>query len=419
MNKSAKKNHVPRWGRSKLFAFLAFLLCVLILVSHGVTAHAGAFDNDDEAIAITVIIPPAQSPPPPPRMRVFPVNVAEGYNYEGVREIVRVYELKAGETPDLINMESFERNGYFFQVADVVRRFDVNHTIREHTEEIEIQTDTNDLAAVISRLDTSIEFTAEDGYTGLLHLDITSIEMTQDGTRSVSSTARQVREFPFLSNPDMSLIPQTVTAGGVTYTLANVQWRSATAAPIDYASVGSTFTAVATYTRTARSSISTGYTTRVLYSGTLTRVSTGQTRYVVNFLGTPIVPSPALPEVPEEPYDEYYDYADYEPEELDENGESEYVAVVTESVPPHPPQVEEKPVAIEAYTIITRAGIAVGWFILAIILLLVAILVIVLLVSGRSKQVLGAVMALSHTMGDKFKSITKRKHKDASEFDDE
>ena len=306
-------NHkfIPRY---KIWAIVAFFVAVFIaLMCIGVipvyaeggedetrtmivpiSAELDDEDEDLDAIAITVIIPPAperqtQTQPTQETRRLFPVNVAEGYNYEGVRELVRIYELLPGENPEWINTDSFQRNGYYYQIADITRRVNVAHTTREHTEVIEIYTERNDLAAVIAGLQTTMDFVDEDGYVGMLQLNIHSIEMTQDGTRSTSRTVSQIREFPHLSNPDISLIPQTITANGRTYTLADVNWQTNTSTAIDFNSIAQTFTAIATYTRTATSTVSTGYTTQATYSGTLTRVSTGDTRFVATFIGTPIL----------------------------------------------------------------------------------------------------------------------------------
>lgn len=275
----------------KLFTAAALLFALLLIGITPVLADV-AEDEGVDAIAITVIVPPLPDRPAattPTTPRVFPINVAEGYNYEGVRELVRIYELLPGESPDWINTASFTRNGYYYQIADIVRRVNVAHTVREHTEVVEIPSATNDLAGVIAGLDPTMDFTDEDGYVGVLHLDIRSIEMTQDGTRSTSRTVSQTREFPHLSNPDMALIPQTINVSGRTYSLADVDWRTNTANPIDYSSVAQTFTAFATYTRTATSTVSTGYTTTAEYSGILTRVSSGDVRFVATFIGTPIV----------------------------------------------------------------------------------------------------------------------------------
>jgi len=276
----------------KFFAVILLFIVLMIVGASPVFAEIEAEGID--AIAITVIIPPVPERPTPTQTaqstpRVFPINVAEGYNYEGVRELVRIYELLPGESPEWINTDSFTRNGYYYQIAEIIRRVDVAHTVREHTEIVEIPSATNNLQAVIVGLDPTMEFVDEDGYVGILHLDIRSIAMTQDGTRSTSRQVSQTREFPHLSNPDMALIPQTVTANGRTYNLANVDWRTNTSNPIDFNSVAQTFTAVATYTRTATSTVSTGYTTVAEYSGILTRVASGDVRFVATFIGTPIV----------------------------------------------------------------------------------------------------------------------------------
>jgi len=305
-----------------------FVLSLVLFVIGASPVLANSEDEGIDAIAITVIIPPVPERPAPTQTtpatpRVFPINVAEGYNYEGVRELVRVYELLPGELPEWINTNSFTRNGYYYQIAEIIRRVDVAHTVREHTEIVKIPSATNNLAAVIAGLDPTMEFVDEDGYVGLLHLDIRSIAMTQDGTRSTSRQVSQTREFPHLSNPDIALIPLTISVSGRTYTLADVDWRTNTANPIDFNSVAQTFTAFATYTRTATSTVSTGYTTVAEYSGVLTRVATGDVRFVATFIGTPIispvvnqpaVPPPVLESEPCEP-----------PKDDEENG---YVGIV-------------------------------------------------------------------------------------------
>jgi hypothetical protein len=256
-----------------------------------------------------VIVPPLPEKPvaqAPPVNRVYPISVSEGYNFDGVRELVRVYELLPDESPDWINTDSFTRNGYYYQLADITRRTDIKHMVREHTETVEIPSETNDLAGVIAGLSQTLDFANEDGYAGVLHLDIRSIEMTQDGSRSTSRTVSETREYPHLSNPDLSLIPQTITANSRDYNLANVEWRTNTVNPIDFNSVAQTYTASATYTRTATSTVATGYTTKAEYNGTLTRIATGDVRFVATFIGTPIVstvvnrpePSPAIINAP-------------------------------------------------------------------------------------------------------------------------
>ena len=278
-----------------------FILTFALLLLGSTTAFAqvaeiGAISetvHEIDAIAITIIIPPVpdvtQPTPPPTPRRVFPVSASEGYNYEGVREVVRIYELSPDECPEWINTTSFARNGYYYQLAEITRQTSVLHTVREHSEVIEIASHTNDLASIIAGLEPTIDFICPDGYTGVLHLDIRSIQMSRDGTRTASRTVTQVREYPNMSSADMSFIPQAITAGGRTYTLADVRWEAATTTIIDSVSIPTTFTAIATYERTATSTVSTGYTASVAYSGTLTRIGAGDTHFVVTFIGTPLL----------------------------------------------------------------------------------------------------------------------------------
>lgn len=311
-----KQNNNPKSAYALIALITIFLILMILGILGGVlviadnnplptqnsivSTDSSLEDDGVEAIAITVIIPPApdrvnsshmpNSPAPASNTRrLFPANVAEGYNYHGVREVVRIYELLPYESPEWISADSFSRNGYYYQLAEITRQLNIAHTTREHIEVVEIQTERNDLAAVIAGLKTTMDFVDEDGYIGVLHLNIHSIEMSRDGTRSSSRTVSQTREFPHLSNTDLSLIPQTINANGHTYTLANVDWRTNTATTVDFNNVAQTFTATATFTRTATSTVSTGYTTRVEYGGVLTRVSAGDVRFVATFIGTPIL----------------------------------------------------------------------------------------------------------------------------------
>lgn len=253
-----------------------------------------------EAIGITVIIPPVavseierielQQPAEtaPQARRLFPIRVAEGYNDMGIRELLRVYELLPNENPEWISSDSFSRNGYYYQLADITRQVDVNHTQREHTYWHYIQTSNNNLAQVIANLAQTLPYETEDGYVGTLTLDISTIDMTQDGTRQQSRRVTRQRTFPHLHTPDLSLVPQTITEAGRTYTLDDVQWSTQNATPQDHVAVAQSFTATATYSRNAISNVSTGYTTRVAYHGTLSRIAQGEARFVASFIGTPM-----------------------------------------------------------------------------------------------------------------------------------
>ena len=254
--------------------------------------------DDDTGIAITVVVPrpdvrPVEIiPTPEPEVieihHIYPIHVWESRE-DGRREIIRVYDLRDDECPSQIPRHSFERDGFRFELAEIVRREIPAHSLREHTETVSVSTQTNDLASVIRLLSPTLEYLSEDGYFGVLVLDVTSIQIESQGTTSSNFTASRTREFPHLSSADTSLVPRTLTYGGRTYNLSNVEWRTQSSSAIDYRQVASTFTAVATYSRVGTRVATIGYTTTAEYSGQVSRIAVGRTEFTAHFIGIPIV----------------------------------------------------------------------------------------------------------------------------------
>ena len=82
-------------------------------------------------------------------------------------------------------------------------------------------------------MDAELEVTTEDGYTGTLHLDHTTVQVTTDGYATKTGSVSATRSYPNLSEADLSLIPKTIEDKGRTLTLADVlpPRRTAGAAP--------------------------------------------------------------------------------------------------------------------------------------------------------------------------------------------
>ena len=271
---------------------------IVITILMAIPVNVLADDNPESTgIAITVVVPRRESTCPEPTPQpihhhVYPVHVWESREYNR-REIIRVYELREDESPTHIRREPFERDGFRFELAEIVRREIPAHSIRDHVETITVNTQTNDLETVIRLLTPSLEYFAEDGYFGVLTLDITSISIQSDGTRTTSHTATRTREFPHLTSQDTALVPRTISESGVTYNLANVEWRTQATTTVDYRQVATAYTAVATYTRNATRTSTIGYTTTAIYRGQISRISVGRTEFTAHFIGIPIV-SPVI-----------------------------------------------------------------------------------------------------------------------------
>ena len=272
------------------------LLLTIMLAMPSYMAFASE-ERTDGNLAITVVVPTpeeqqneqiVQVTQSPIISHVYPVHVWESRE-NGRREIIRVYELRDNESPAQIPRDTFKRDGFRFELAEIVRREIPAHSVIDHVETIELSTQTNDLESIIRLLSPTLEYLRDDGYFGVLALDISSIQIVSQGTTSSNFTATRTREFPHLSNADTSLVPRTITENGRIYNLTNVEWRNQTTTPIDYRQVATTFTAVATYSRVGTRTATIGYTTTATYRGQISRIAVGRTEFTAHFIGIPIV----------------------------------------------------------------------------------------------------------------------------------
>ena len=281
-------------------------------------ASLAVADPSGSNVTITVVLPdkeapapeePAAAPPPmTPIIKVYPSGVTETVE-NGNRLIIKTYELDASEKPEDIPREPFERGGWTFSLTDIIRKETANAETRAHTETITVSTDTKELEQILPMLAPTMEYKSDDGFVGVLSLDVASIKVETAGTRTSSYTMSVTREYPRLSANDTSLVPKTVTDRGTTYTLAGVDWRAGNTVTVDYESLPEYYTAIATYTATGSSTRVTGYTTTAEYSGTLAKLSQGKTVYTAYFLGeeirTPLemttpAPTPTAAPMPEQ-----------------------------------------------------------------------------------------------------------------------
>jgi hypothetical protein len=140
-----------------------------------------------------------------------------------------------------------------------------------------------------------VDLGGEDGYSGVLNLDLSTVKCEEAGTKSSSFTATEIREYPHLSSPDLSLIPKTITDGSRTLNLADVAWESQNNVAVDYEQMPESYRAVATYTRTGTKTVVTGYVVTADYSGEIMKSVTGETVYKAYFEGTEINLKPSTP----------------------------------------------------------------------------------------------------------------------------
>ena len=135
-----------------------------------------------------------------------------------------------------------------------------------------------------------MEVETEEGYSGILKLDHTSVHVTVDGYKSSTKNHSTTRTFPNLSDADLSLLPKTVTEGGRTLSLATVQWSSSYG---DDGEGGASvrYSATASYTGTSTTRYATGYTITANYTGEVAKTGCEIVTYTAIFGSTEATPS--------------------------------------------------------------------------------------------------------------------------------
>lgn len=231
-------------------------LCALALVTTGsIPALAAEADTGESA-------------------RYYPISVEEyTYGEQNEPRINKVYQLSLSDDPSGIPRSDFVRNGRLYYLLDMTRKDEVGVDTKPHTETVTRPSDTSNMEEILQGLEAELEVTTEEGYTGVLRLDHTSVQVTTDGYATKTQPLSATRSYPNLSEADVSLVPKSIEDSGRTLTLADVQWQEA----------GGFYNAAATYTGTASSKYATGYTVTADYAGEVTKTTSGTVLYTAVF----------------------------------------------------------------------------------------------------------------------------------------
>lgn len=212
-----------------------------------------------------------------PANALYPTEVIEHTDGDYPR-LEKIYVLNTWEDPAGIPTDDFVREGVTYTLLDLTRQDNVERETKPHTETITLESDSKDMDKILPLLSATREVTTEDGYTGLLTLDTASIKTEASGYGSSTRTVTATRNYPNLSDADVSLIPKTTEDNGRTLTLADVDWQEA----------GGLYNATATYTGVATSSYVKGYIITADYTGDVSRITGGTVTYTAIFSGAPV-----------------------------------------------------------------------------------------------------------------------------------
>lgn len=210
---------------------------------------------------------------------LYPVEVKEYAEGDAMR-LERIYLLAPADDPSDIPVDDFDREGWHYALLDVTRQEDPRSEAKDYAETYTLNTDTKDMEKIMPQLAAERTVTTEDGYTGTLVLDTSSIKVEAAGYKISTRTVTAARTYPNLSDADVSFIPKSITDNGRTLELTDVQWQES----------DGFYHASATYTGKVSGKYAAGYIVTADYSGEVVRTTMDDTIYTAIFSGTPIQP---------------------------------------------------------------------------------------------------------------------------------
>ena len=210
----------------------------------------------------------------------LPASVEE-YGEGDQLRVKRVYQLSPVDDPEGIPTADFERGGYVYHLLDQSRQEITGQHSCPLTKTVTKSSDTDNTEKILKKLDAEMSVTTEDGYSGTLRLDHTSVRVTAAGYASKDKTVTATRTYSNLSDADLSLIPKTITENGKTLTLDDVDWDSAWQTEADGAYVR--YSATAKYVGTTSSRYATGYTVTADYTGEVSKSGVEMVTYTLIF----------------------------------------------------------------------------------------------------------------------------------------
>ena len=205
-------------------------------------------------------------------------------------EIRKVYELPPSADPEALPREGFDRDGYHYECSDILREVVMGDETQTLTQTETVESKNKEMETLLALLPQEKLVTTEDGFEGTLYLNLNSLRTEVTGYGSSSKTVRATRTYPNLSSADATHLPKTISDGGRTMTLQNVEWQTDNTYNADDYEIGDRFTAICTYSGSQTSSYVKGYTTTAEYTGEVHRLGTTAIRYTVIFTGAPIPP---------------------------------------------------------------------------------------------------------------------------------
>lgn len=212
-------------------------------------------------------------------------------NLNGQQRMVKTYVLSPGIDPETLKEPSFDYDGYTYEWAYTTKEDQPYLDKKTVTKTVTVETATKDLSDILAVLAPAVSYD-EDGYTGELALDHTTLSTEAAGYTTKYGSITETKVIGSLDRNDMSYVPATTVKNGRTLSLSNVEWQITGTALVGEALVPSQYQAVATYSASTSWKAATGYVTTAEYRGEVASEGVESITYTVVYLGEKIAAEP-------------------------------------------------------------------------------------------------------------------------------
>ncbi len=211
-------------------------------------------------------------------------------NLNGTQQYIQTYTVAPDLDPQTLITEPFAYEGYTYTYANIVKNELRTEDCHEQSEVVVVESDSKDLEDVLALLAPTIDY-ADNGYTGTLALDHTTIVTEAAGYTSKSYTVSETKEIGNLPSNDMGYVPSTTVKNGKTLPLVGVTWQVQATSLVGDTLVPSQYMAVASYSTKSSYSAATGYLTTATYEGEVVRDEVDGITYTITYVGEEIPPA--------------------------------------------------------------------------------------------------------------------------------
>ena len=197
---------------------IPLLLCVLLL---SINVYAAEPDLP-EGVSVTDITErqtTADYDPP----KYYPTDI-QSKDEDGVKLLLKTFEVGPDVSPAELIETGLTQNDVEYELRDVLRTVAPDEQEwKTVSQTVTVSSESDKREDILALLQETLDYSA-DGFGGQLLLDEASITAEVEDTEGYTYAVTDTRESPGLVRNDPALLPKTVTKGGVTLTLADVQW---------------------------------------------------------------------------------------------------------------------------------------------------------------------------------------------------